>query len=574
MATPTNESYTVDTGNPVAGGRFLRLPQIATGSYTGNGASQSINVGFKPDLVIVKCASQYLIWHGDFGWHGRSNRLHAAESISNGITFNATGFDVGSHANVNVSAGDFDYLAIADNNSGFLKITSWIGNLTDNREIAFLSSTPEFVWVKRDSTRPGIFCHKDLAAGVSITGDATAYSNFIKALLTYGIRINAHVNVNELDGPATIGEGIECVAFMPSNFMQVVSWTGNGSTTRSIATNFTPCAMFMFRNEGTTSQPAFKSNTMAANEIGFLQNLANNTTRIGPLTGNSIDLIDATYNATGISYTAVCFKANALPTYEQFVFNSTIKGVQLSGSSSRIEIGNDASLDVGTGAFSIEWHGKLTSLPSQAIPLFMRGECDNGTVANAGRMSWGVFAYPPVDPYAHGWVGHTIRIVHTNYYAATLTESDTNYYCWNTGKVIRADEEMHIIVTHDGSGKWNLFLNGEMIKDRDMNLEVPAFGNRSNGGSGTHKVASGARFSSAGTATDAAPMTVYCLRVYNQRLSIAQAIARYKKAVFGIAVADVTPLEAWDFTVGTGTTLTALNAANNATIIGGTWVNR
>lgn len=573
MAAPVNDSYTVTSGEPVAAGLILRAPQIATGSYVGNGSSQSISLGFSPDLVVLKASGQYLIWHGKFGWHGRSNRLHAAESISNGVTITANGFTVGIHADVNANAASFAYLAIADNDSGFLAITSWMGNLTDNRELSFLQQVPEFVWVKRDSVRPGIFCHKDLAVGTSITGNVTAASNFIKALLSYGIRINAHVNVNELDGPATIGEGIESVAFMPSNYMQVVTWTGNAATTRSISTSFTPCACFLFRNDGSTSQPAFKADSMSANEIGFLQNLANNTARIGPFAGNSIDLIDASYNVSGISYTAICFKANAHASYSQHVFNQSSNGVQLSGTNSQIEIGNHASLNVGTGAFSIEWFGKLSSLPNQAIPLFMRGECDNGTVSNAGRMSWGVFAYPPVDPYAHGWVGHTIRIVHTNYYAATLTESDTNYYCWNTGTVINADEELHIIVTHDGNGHWRLCLNGEWVKDRDINLEVPAFGNRSNGGAGSHKVAAGARFTSAGAATDSAPMTIYGLRVYGSALTDDQGRARYKRAKFGINVTDVAALEEWSFT-GSGSTLAAMNSANNATIYNGTWVSR
>lgn len=240
-----SESYACGSGGVIAGGRFNTKPIIATGSYTGNGSSQAITLGFRPDVVFTNAGGQYLIWHGPYGWHGRSNRIFAAESISNGITLTDTGFTVGSHANVNASGADFDYLAIANNTTDLLAITSWMGNLTDNREISFTKSKAEFAFVKRDSGRPAVLKHAGMADDFSILADANPSGAFIRQLLSYGLKINGDVKVNELNGPATIGEGIESVAFFDAPEIDRVTWVGNNTSNRAISVAFEPCAYLL-----------------------------------------------------------------------------------------------------------------------------------------------------------------------------------------------------------------------------------------------------------------------------------------------------------------------------------------
>lgn len=181
-----------------------------------------------------------------------------------------------------------------------------------------------------------------------------------------------------------------------------------------------------------------------------------------------------------------------------------------------------------------------------------------------------------IDPYAHGWVGHVLRVVHGDYYAATLTESDTNYYCWNTGiRLPAAGDDLHLIITHDGAGHWRVCMNGRWVKDRAINLEQSAFGNRSNGGAGSHRVTVGARRNSDGSIQDSAPVTVFGIKVYDHALTDDEGRNRFDRAYRGLNVPDVTPVESWDFSAASGSTLPALaSAANNAAIVGGSWVTR
>lgn len=118
-------------------------------------------------------------------------------------------------------------------------------------------------------------------------------------------------------------------------------------------------------------------------------------------------------------------------------------------------------------------------------------------------------------------------------------------------------------------------MNGRWVKDRAINLEQSAFGNRSNGGAGSHRVTVGARRNSDGSIQDSAPVTVFGIKVYDHALTDDEGRNRFDRAYRGLNVPDVTPVESWDFSAASGSTLPALaSAANNAAIVGGSWVTR
>lgn len=573
MATPQPVSYSVPS-SPIISGRTC--PRISVGTYTGSGAAQSVSLGWRPDLVIIKGGIHAAVYHTSLGWHDRSNYLINDDSLYM-VSFTDTGFALTSAADVSEAGAPFHYIAISDNGAGLLSETAWIGNLTDNRRINVGNDLIDLVFVKRDSPRPAAIKHRNLAANVSLLGNGGS-GTYIRSIQGGDIIIDGSLPVNENDGPATVGEGMEGVAFCRSQFSRLVSWTGDGTAGRVIATGITPAWCLLIRNDGSAPLPEIVSSTAPAGSSLPIAAAAPNTGRVASLSSSGLTLGDATWNASGVSYTALVLVAES-PSVAQASPVVSGKYVELSGSSSAIQFGKNAALDVGDGPFTIEWYGRRMS-SGACIPLWMRG---NGTIngtkaANAGEYSWGLFIYPPVDPYNHGWQGDVFRVVHTNYLAGPLVsgEINTNWYSWNTGIVAPINKDMHLMLTHDGKGLWHLYQDGKCIKQREMDMTSSTWGSRTNAGTGNHDALIGARMAASGsTLYDSAQMRVYLARIYGRQLSSSDVRKRYEKAVLGSPVGDVSPLEEWAFTEGAGTTLAATNnSANNATIVNGTWGNR
>jgi hypothetical protein len=83
---------------------------IVTGTYNGNGTSQSINTGFSPALVFVKrdSAMNAIVRGSNFS----ACLDFAGGDIANAISITSTGFDVGSAAAANYNGAVFRYFAI------------------------------------------------------------------------------------------------------------------------------------------------------------------------------------------------------------------------------------------------------------------------------------------------------------------------------------------------------------------------------------------------------------------------------------------------------------------------------
>ena len=89
---------------------------VATGSYIGNGSSQSINVGFEPELVILRRTTETPLdgthWKGSH-MHGNTSKGMSRGRITSGITaFTSTGFDIGSDSEVNSRSDVYHYIAL------------------------------------------------------------------------------------------------------------------------------------------------------------------------------------------------------------------------------------------------------------------------------------------------------------------------------------------------------------------------------------------------------------------------------------------------------------------------------
>lgn len=90
--------------------------QVATGSYSGTGAAQTITLGFRPTFVMLfnntdgDVASFYI--DGLAADKNISIDTETALEASNGITVSATGFSLGTGATVNENAKTFLYFAV------------------------------------------------------------------------------------------------------------------------------------------------------------------------------------------------------------------------------------------------------------------------------------------------------------------------------------------------------------------------------------------------------------------------------------------------------------------------------
>lgn len=89
--------------------------EVKTGTYTGNGTSQSVTLGFKPMKVeiinITDGDTYYIHINGMTDATGISIAAATAGVSANGVTLSSNGFSVGSDVSVNENAKTFRYLA-------------------------------------------------------------------------------------------------------------------------------------------------------------------------------------------------------------------------------------------------------------------------------------------------------------------------------------------------------------------------------------------------------------------------------------------------------------------------------
>ena len=108
-----------------------------TGSYTGNGTREFIELGFRPCAILIKAdtTAAMAYWQPQM-WCNRTGSLGQLSSYISGITDDETGFYVGSAAQVNTSAVVHHYVALGiANESDDIAPRSWAGHQTAGRVI-------------------------------------------------------------------------------------------------------------------------------------------------------------------------------------------------------------------------------------------------------------------------------------------------------------------------------------------------------------------------------------------------------------------------------------------------------
>lgn len=180
---------------------------FCVGQYTGNGAAtQTVNTGFQPDLVIVKRTTAV-------GGHFRvtshpANRASyfttTADNTAGGLiqSFTASGFVVGSAID-NVNTATYNFIAFKES-SGVFDQGTYTGDGLDNKNISGVGFQPEFVLVKnstsattanRSSAISSLETYGDNATAI---GDTTASAaNIIQGFHSDGFQVGTSVRANE-----------------------------------------------------------------------------------------------------------------------------------------------------------------------------------------------------------------------------------------------------------------------------------------------------------------------------------------------------------------------------------------
>ena len=175
---------------------------LKVGSYVGDGLdNRSITgVGFQPIWAMT-------LGDGDDSWFRPSTIAgDASFAVDGNNTFTnriqaleADGFQVGTNVNINETGTTFHYIAWKA--SGAVVQTTYAGNGIDNTSITGVGFQPQFVWVHRDSTNPGVWRSSSMSGDLTQLWTASAgAANKIQALEANGFQVGTHDHVNNSAG--------------------------------------------------------------------------------------------------------------------------------------------------------------------------------------------------------------------------------------------------------------------------------------------------------------------------------------------------------------------------------------
>lgn len=533
--------------------------KTAIGKIIGTGARGiSFNPGFVPRAIFVATdAAQFFSFYSEGIWCGRTNTLGANDSFIDGIRVVGSTVYLGSDARVNASGSAIYWAAIGDDGSQDFEVLRWMGNATAGRVVVTQKQdTPIAVIAKRDSTRTGVI---KVAGATTSFLDGTTPSDCITTLATGSITVTAANEVNEYNSAGGLGEGIEGLAFYSSQNAQVVSWS-NTTSGQIVPTTVDPLFALVFRTDGTGGLAYFMTRDMARVDFAKPMSASALTTNIGGVQAGGIRMGSATSIRTG-GFSALVFGRREVSEKQTpAIIVKNRKGIYFPGRgvASQVVCGNsDATLRI-SGAISIEWFGSIwgeASTPGSDMTMLSRGV---GPATTADAYSWGLGGLHKPDS---GWSGPQVTgIVNSRFDVAAPLDTAV----WRTGVLIALGKPTHYVLTHNGTGRWRLYVNGVLTRQRDYNVAPGVVGG------GGHFTVFGMRPNTGGTYTNAQRMIAMAGRVYSRELSATEAVTRYQIEALGSSASqDITSglAENWIFSSVSGSSLPAsINSANNGVL--------
>lgn len=536
---------------------------LDTGKFLSDGNKKTVSISFKPDLIFaISEAGVHPCFFHKYAWCARTNCLGQDDSFINGIQIDGNDIIFGLAPEINSSGYKTYWVAIGRDGSNDYDITDYLGNGTNPRTIDLgIAKQILFALIKRDSTRTGVI--KISSYNTIYIDGITTPTEAITSLGVGSVDITAAVQVNEYNSTSGLGEGINLIAVnTDSQNCEVVSWAGGQSEGTVISTTLNPAFSIILVSDSTTparlltiDMDSYKTKSCSASIFNSNEAL---------LTPSGIKLGSASgLNTSGKTYYAIVFglrnNHNNIPSI--IVSGDTI--ISLTGNSSYIDCGNsDDTLKI-DGAITIEWWGSQMYHGSiYDSPLIMRGNGPYGR-ANPGSYSWGITA-DDTESASLSWGGPQAVICVANFLEFTHPLDTCS---WRSGIIIPNNKPMHIVVTHDGNGKWRFFLDGRLVKQRNYSVTP-------NIQSGVgHYTIIGARYAS-GSVASVTSSKIYFegASVWSRELTILEAETLFNVRRHNAIndVSDTSLCERWLSVNASGSTISAVvNANNNGTIVNG-----
>ena len=260
---------------------------MKTGSYSGNGTSQSVSgLGFQPALVMIKSDTLpatlgYTVWRSSLvgGPNGDSTVYlgYAGTPFTGGITsLDSNGFAVGADNNVNASGVTYRWIAFSNGSSTNFKVGAYTGTGGDNRSITGIGFQPDLVWMVGSSGVPSVWRSSIMAGDISqyFINNAEG-SNLIQALEADGFQVGTSGSTN--------GAAVRYfyAAFkITSGKFSVGTYNGDGNNDRTITTT------------GMDPDWAWVKRTTAVNGVHRSNTLAGDNTQYFTILANAANLID------------------------------------------------------------------------------------------------------------------------------------------------------------------------------------------------------------------------------------------------------------------------------------------
>jgi len=215
--------------------------------YTGNGATQSITVGFQPDFVWYKSRSSTTWNHGLFdSVRGATKQLFSnstgAEATYSGVTaFNSGGFSVGSDNGGNESGGSM--VAWNWRASNTTAVTNTAGSITSS---VSANTTSGFSVVTYTGTGANATVGHGIgtALGMIIIKDRTSGSNFwVVGSTGISFTSDQYLRLNET-GSVEVGGGVAWNSTAPTSTVFSIGTSSvlNASSNNYVAYCFAPIA--------------------------------------------------------------------------------------------------------------------------------------------------------------------------------------------------------------------------------------------------------------------------------------------------------------------------------------------
>lgn len=500
-----------------------------SGVYVGNDSpqGQTIPLVNEADMFVVgalDAAEPYALGH-KAGWFGKpfplfnAGALHSSARLRHDRIEVVNGDDISHHNRAGVH---YHWHALEDPAGRHVVCGDWAGNTLASRTLSIGDHEIEFIeWKRENKAVKGVFASPHFGAQLA---DGTEQFNGIRI---EGNRLTLAPNDNHFNWWFNgAGESTSFMALMKGPHVQVSRYKGTGAP-RTVRTKFRTLQVVRIIKLNAAHSPTLWQPTLpAGSHIAMFGKEAGGTGRITAVAGGDITLsADANVNGLDAEYALVaigdCEPAVAEPA-------RPLK------SNARLRLGAGAYVDCGTaghvdGAFTLQWVGTHDSKtvppwreePSSDAwsPLVWRGAGADDTEGNVnwgmqmGGNAWGV------APLQGLWV-----VVHDHYNQRGAGFSP-DAQGWQTGVAPEPDRLVDIILSHDGLGGWQIFIDGRLEKYRNLDcLTMTKPGPRPNiKGRPDHRLIYGGRVAAGGVQQTARTTELHSCRLWNRCLTRAEA---------------------------------------------------